>query len=108
MRILDRQLPLRALGAAAGLAIALAATGCGSNTLDKATVEQGAKDALEKTVGREPQSIKCPKDLDAKVGASQRCTLTDHGTTLGMTVRVTRVNGDKASFDVVVDQKPQK
>src|SRR3954468_21766770 len=94
------------LGPAAAIALALVAAGCGgSNTLDKSAVEQGAKDALAKTVGRPPQSIRCPKDLDAKVGASERCTLTDHGTTLGMTVRVSRVHDDKANFDVVVDQK---
>ena len=96
---------MRRLTTAAAIALALVAAGCGSQTLDKATIEQGAKDALAKTVGRAPQSISCPKDLDAKVGATERCTLTDHGTRLGMTVRVSRVHDDKANFDVVVDQK---
>jgi hypothetical protein len=97
---------MRRLSTVAATALALASAGCGgSSTLEKATVEQGAKDALAKTVGRAPQSISCPKDLDAKVGATERCTLTDHGTRLGMTVRVTRVHDDKANFDVVVDQK---
>lgn len=106
---MDRPPPVRALAAAAALVLVTAAAGCGgSDKLEKATVEQGAKDALEKTVGREPQSISCPKDLEAKVGASQRCTLKDHGTTLGMTVRVTRVKDDKANFDVIVDKKPRK
>ena len=99
---------MRSLGMATVIALALVGAGCGDKTLDKGTVEQGAKDALAKTVGRAPQSIKCPKDLDAKVGATERCTLTDHGTRLGMTVRVTRVHDDKANFDVVVDQKPQQ
>ena len=96
---------MRRLITAAAIALALVAAGCGSKTLDKSTVEQGAKDALAKTVGRPPQKISCPKDLDAKVGATERCTLTDHGTKLGMTVRVTRVHDDKANFDVVVDKK---
>ena len=97
---------MRRLVTAGATALAVAAAGCGgSNTLEASAVEQGAKDALAKTVGRAPQSIRCPKDLDAKVGASERCTLTDHGTKLGMTVRVTRVHDDKANFDVVVDQK---
>ena len=99
---------MRRLTTAAATALALVAAGCGSNTLSKSTVEEGAKDALAKVVGREPESISCPKDLDAKVGASERCTLTDHGTRLGMTVRVTRVHDDKANFDVVVDKTPQK
>jgi hypothetical protein len=98
---------MRTLITAAAIALALLAAGCGEKTLDKGTVEQGAKDALAKTVGRPPESISCPKDLEAKVGATERCTLTDHGTRLGMTVRVTRVDGDKANFDVVVDKKPK-
>ena len=98
---------MRRITTAAAIALALVAAGCGSKTLDRSTVEQGAKDALAETVGRPPESISCPTELDAKVGATERCTLTDHGTRLGMTVRVTRVHGDKANFDVVVDKTPQ-
>ena len=96
---------MRKLTTAAAIALALLAAGCGEKKLDKATVEQGAKDALAKTVGRPPQSIKCPEDLEAKVGATQRCVLRDRGERLGLTVRVSRVEGDKANFDVVVDKK---
>ena len=44
-------------------------------TLSAATVAKGAEDALQQKVGTRPD-ITCPKDLDATVGATTRCTLT--------------------------------
>ena len=96
----------RSLGCAA-MVVALVAAGCGSGTkaVDKHAVEQGAKNALAQQVGRAPQSISCPKNLDAKVGASERCTLTDNGTTVGMTVTVTKVHGGGVTYTVAVDKR---
>jgi predicted thioesterase len=46
--------------------------------------------------------------VPAKVGATQRCTLTAlDGTTIGVTATVTAVNGDDVSFDFKVDDEPQ-
>ena len=85
---------MRALvnGAAIALVLVVAGCGAGSKVIDRGDVEQGSKDALTKTVGRAPRSVSCPKDLEAKVGATERCTLTDDpGIKLGMTVTVKTV-----------------
>jgi uncharacterized protein DUF4333 len=91
-------------------AAVLAMVGCsasvsiGGKVLDKSEVEQGASDALAKVVGRAPDSITCPDDLDAKVGATERCTLTAGSHKLGMTVTVKSVEGDTANYEVKVDK----
>ena len=88
----------------------LAMAGCsasvsiGDKVLDKSEVEQGASAALAKVVGRAPDSVTCPDDLDAKVGATERCSLTAGGDTLGMTVTVKSVEGDTANYEVKVDK----
>ena len=88
--------------------LGLALAGCGSATLSAGTVSKAAEDALEQQVGQRP-TVTCPKDLDAKVGATARCTLTADGLdgTYGVTVTVKSVQGDKAHFDVQVDDHPQ-
>jgi hypothetical protein len=71
------------------------------------TVATSAEDALENQIGVRP-SITCPDDVEAEVGAKARCTLTggDDPTEYGVTVTVTSVEGDNATFDVEVDQEP--
>jgi Domain of unknown function (DUF4333) len=84
--------------------LVLAATACsGGKVLDEAEVEEGAKQALTETVGQEPDSIDCPDDLEAEVGATMRCELTEGNDTLGVTVTVTSIDGDNATYDVEVD-----
>jgi Domain of unknown function (DUF4333) len=81
---------------------------CGTETLSAGAVARGAEDALEKEVGSRPD-VHCPRKLEAAVGARTRCTLTvgTDPTTYGVTVTVTAVHGEKATFDVVVDKKPK-
>lgn len=88
--------------------LGLVLAGCGNPTLSAGTVSKAAEDALEQQVGQRP-TVKCPKDVDAKVGATTRCTLTADGLdgSYGVTVTVTSVEGDKAHFDVKVDDHPQ-
>ena len=88
--------------------LVLGMTGCATSTLTAEAVADGAADALEDEVGTRPE-ISCPDDLDAKVGAETRCTLTAPGdpTEYGVTVTVTSVDGDDARFDVQVDNEPQ-
>lgn len=76
---------------------------CAASAIAEAEVEEKAEDALEAQIGSRPE-IDCPGDLDAEVGATMRCTLTAaDGTTAGVTVTVTSVDGSDAQFDVVVD-----
>lgn len=81
-----------------------ASVGGGVPSVDRAEVEEQAKTELAKTVGREPEEVSCPGDLPGRVAETMRCTLTDSGTSLGVTVTVTRVDGADVKFDVEVDQ----
>jgi hypothetical protein len=58
-------------------------------------------------VGRAPDSVECPNDLQGEVGATTRCTLTVEGETYGVDVNVTKVDGSDVRFDLKVDDKPQ-
>lgn len=75
--------------------------GCG--TVPKADLEKMVADGLQKSVGKRPDKIDCPKDIPAKVGATERCKLTDAGTSIGLTVKVTSVSGGKAHIEIRVD-----
>lgn len=93
--------------------VVLLVTGCGGsvgigkNVLDKTDVEHDSAVALAKSVGLAVPDVSCPADLEAKVGASERCTLTDaKGNTLGVTVTVKSLGPDNtASYEAVVDSK---
>ncbi|WP_413799104.1 DUF4333 domain-containing protein [Streptomyces iranensis] len=59
---------------------------------------------LAATTGRPKPDIACPEDLVGKVGNTTRCKLTaDDGSTLGVSVTVTSVDGDQINFDVKAD-----
>ncbi|MEU8568637.1 DUF4333 domain-containing protein [Streptomyces pathocidini] len=59
---------------------------------------------LAATTGQPKPDITCPKDLVGKVGTKTRCELTaDDGSTLGVTVTVSSVSGDKINFDIKAD-----
>ncbi|MFF7641044.1 DUF4333 domain-containing protein [Streptomyces canus] len=59
---------------------------------------------LASTTGRPKPDISCPEDLVGKVGTTMRCKLTaNDGSTLGVTVKVTSVNGDQINFDFEAD-----
>ncbi|MGW1680580.1 DUF4333 domain-containing protein [Saccharopolyspora sp. NPDC002376] len=100
-----------ALVAACG---SLLLTGCsasfsvGGNTLSTETLETQITEQLTKTVGQAPDSVSCANPLKAEVGESERCELTAADTRYGVTVTVTSVEGDKAKFDIQVDNEPMK
>ncbi|MFJ9589851.1 DUF4333 domain-containing protein [Streptomyces acidicola] len=59
---------------------------------------------LAVTTGQPKPDITCPEDLAGKVGNTTRCTLTaDDGSTLGVTVTVSSVDGDEINFDIKAD-----
>ncbi|MBD3003189.1 MULTISPECIES: DUF4333 domain-containing protein [unclassified Streptomyces] len=59
---------------------------------------------LAATTGRPKPDIACPEDLVGKVGNTTRCELTaDDGSTLGVSVTVSSVDGDQVNFDVKAD-----
>ncbi|MEU1013912.1 DUF4333 domain-containing protein [Streptomyces sp. NPDC088810] len=88
--------------------------GCsGSVTVEKSKPTLSA-DELATTVseklaartGRPKPHITCPEDLAGKVGTTTRCTLTaDDGSTLGVTVTVSSVEGKQINFGIKADDK---
>lgn len=95
-------------GAAAGTLTLLFASGCsfsvgGGKVVKKDEVAKQASAGLGKEVGREPENVTCKDDLKAKVGETVRCTLSDGGKKLGMTVTVKSVDGDNVKMDYKVD-----
>lgn len=59
---------------------------------------------LAATTGQPKPDIICPEDLSGKVGTTTRCTLTaSDRSTVGVTVTVSSVNGDKINFDIKAD-----
>lgn len=100
---------LTATAAAAALAV-LALAGCsvsvGSDAVPTDELEQQVSTVLEQQVGRAPEQIDCPDELDAEVGAETRCTLTDSGESYGVTVTADEVQDDRVQMTVEVDQEP--
>jgi hypothetical protein len=90
--------------------LALALIGCGGpGTIDRADVEKSAQDELTKTVGQQAPEATCPEDLKAEVGATVRCHMDfPDDTRLGITVKVTSVDGDDAKFSITADDKTTK
>jgi hypothetical protein len=74
-------------------------------TVDGKNVAQSVFDQLASN-GKQVNQVSCP-DLEARVGASERCTLVSGTETYGVTVSVTSVQGADVKFDIQVDQSPQ-
>lgn len=71
--------------------------------------EQAAKIAaqrLEAKFGGKVDSVICDGPLDATVGATQRCVMSEDGQKAGLTLTVTKIEGDKVDFRVKVDDQP--
>jgi uncharacterized protein DUF4333 len=74
--------------------------------VDKDAVAQQVSAQLAEQVGHAPESVTCPEDLEGKVGAKLRCELEDGGSTYGVDVTVTKVNGTNIKFNIKVDDQP--
>lgn len=97
----------RILRACALSTILVLAAGCGSSSVDASDIEDQISSELERQVGAAPESVDCPDDLDAEVGAETRCELSDSGATLGVTVTVKEVDDGEVRFDIAVDEAPE-
>ncbi len=86
----------------------LALAGCGGARVTASDVETRVAEQVQSRIGERPD-VSCPDDLDAEVGATTRCSLTVAGVagTYGVTVKVTKVQDDRAQFDITVDRRPQ-
>ncbi|MFI0732191.1 DUF4333 domain-containing protein [Streptomyces sp. NPDC021225] len=112
-------MPLIRLSATTSLLTAVAAgallVGCSASvSVEKSTPKLSADklattvaEKLAATTGQAKPDITCPDALEGKVDTTTRCKLTaDDGSTLGVTVTVTGVDGNKINFDVKADNTP--
>ncbi|MET0474055.1 MAG: DUF4333 domain-containing protein [Mycobacterium sp.] len=98
---------MRMIAAAAGSVAVILLGGCSSEgVVDKGDLAKEVSNQLASNVGHEPESLTCPEDLTAKVGASTTCSLSDAGSTYGVKVSVTSVDGSDVKFDIKVDDEP--
>ncbi|GAA1204336.1 DUF4333 domain-containing protein [Prauserella alba] len=99
----SRLVALSVLGVAA-----LGVTAC-SAQVDSGELETQVKSSLEQSTGNKAKAVDCPDDLEAEVGATTRCTLTaPDDSRIGVSVKVTAVEGEQASFDIKVDDAPMQ
>ena len=80
--------------------------GVGTKTLDKDALQSEVQSQLTKTVGEEAPPITCPGDLDAEVGESITCTLTDDTGTYDVVVTVNSIENGTADLDIQVADAP--
>jgi hypothetical protein len=92
-------------GAAAGLMAGAGACSCSigtsSHAVSKNDVAQQITSKLTDAAGNKPDSVTCPSDLEAKVGAQLNCTMQVKNQTFNVNATVTSVNGSDVKFDIV-------
>jgi Domain of unknown function (DUF4333) len=95
-------------GVAGTAALLFGSAACSSETVvDKAGLATEVSKQLSSSVGHAPESVTCPEDVTAKVGATTMCDLSDSGETYGVKVTITSVEGADVKFDMKVDDKPR-
>lgn len=94
------------------IAVGVLLTGCSASVNVGKTDPKISADKLATTVaeklaastGQPTPDATCPEDLVGKVGTTTRCTLTaDDGSSIGVTVTVSSVDGDQINFDIEAD-----
>ena len=91
-------------GAAAGLMAGVGACSCSvgsSHTVGKGDVAGQITSKLTDAAGNKPDSVSCPNDLPAKVGAQVNCEMKVKNQTFNVNVTVTSVDGKDVKFDMV-------
>ena len=92
-------------GAAAGLMASAGACSCSigassSHAVSKSDVASQITSKLTDAAGNKPDSVTCPNDLPAKVGAQLNCEMKAKNQTFNVNVTVTSVNGSDVKFDM--------
>lgn len=99
-------------GALAGLIADVGACSCtigssGPRTLSKSRVADQITDKMTDAAGNKPDSVSCPRDLQAEVGAQVDREMKVKDKTYNVNVTVTSVEGDDVNFDIKVDDQPE-
>ncbi len=97
---------LLASGAAAGLMAGVGACSCSVSTssahaVSKSDVARQITSKMTDAAGNKPDTVSCPTDLPAKVGAQLNCEMKVKDQTFNVNVTVTSVDGDNVNFDMV-------
>lgn len=98
---------LRALlvcGTASGLVAGVDACSCSvgsSHTVSKSDVAHQITSKLTDATGNKPDSVNCPDDLPARVGAQLNCEMKVKDRVFNVNVTVTSVKGSDVKFDMV-------
>ncbi|MCQ4213884.1 MULTISPECIES: DUF4333 domain-containing protein [Streptomyces] len=75
--------------------------------MSKEKLADTVAEKLASTTGQPKPDISCPEDLAGKVGTTTRCKLTaSDGSTLGVNVKVTAVDGKNIKFAIQADDTP--
>lgn len=91
-------------GFAAALMAGVGACSCSvtsKHAVSKGDVAGQITAKMTDAAGNKPESVSCPDDLAAKVGAQLNCTMKVKGRTFNVNVTVTSVNGNDVKFDMV-------
>jgi hypothetical protein len=91
-------------GAAAGLMAGAGACSCSvgsSHSVSKSDVASQITSKMTDAAGNKPDSVTCPGDLPAKVGAQLNCEMKVKSQVFNVNVTVTSVNGNDVKFDMV-------
>ncbi|OSC39188.1 DUF4333 domain-containing protein [Mycobacterium decipiens] len=93
-------------GAAAALIASATACSCSigtsrSHSVSKADVASQITAKMTDAAGNKPDSVACPSDLPAKVGAELNCEMKVKDQTFNVNVTVTSVEGSDVKFDMV-------
>ncbi|HKI41452.1 MAG: DUF4333 domain-containing protein [Mycobacterium sp.] len=94
------------VSAAAGSLMATAgacscSVGTSSHTVGKSDVASQITSKMTDAAGNKPDTVNCPGDLPAKVGAQLNCDMKVKNQNFNVNVTVTSVDGDNVKFDMV-------
>lgn len=84
-----------------GLIAAGSACSSGPKTVSKSDVQNQISSKLTDASGNKPDSVTCPNELNAAVGATTNCEMKVKGDPYNVNVTVTSVEGDQVKFDMV-------
>lgn len=88
-------------GALAVLTVGVAACSSGPGVVGKDDVAGQITTKMTDASGNKPDSVSCPGDLKAEVGAQLNCAMKVKDQPFNVNVTVTTVNGDQVLFDMV-------
>ena len=72
-----------------------------SHAVSKSDVASQITSKMTDAAGNKPDTVSCPTDLPAKVGAQLNCEMKVKDQTFNVNVTVTSVDGDNVNYDMV-------